>query len=82
LQALDPATIIDREGMEAAQQSYFEYLLSSRKRKGVEKILLPGEPEQRSAAERQAHGIPLDSGVISSLDDLCEQLSVEPLATR
>ncbi len=82
VQALDPATISDREAMEAAQERYFEYLLSSRKRKGVEEILLPGEPEQRSAVERQTNGIPLDAGVISSLDDLCEQLAVKPLAAR
>ena len=82
LQAFDPATITDRSAMEAAQERYFAYLRSSRTRAGVEEILLPGEPEQRSAAERQAHGIPLDAGVIRSLDELCEQLSVMPLAER
>lgn len=82
LQALDPTTIADRSVMEAAQERYFEYLRSSRKRADVERILLPGEPEQRSSAERRANGIPLDDGVIGSLDDLCEQLSVKPLATR
>ena len=45
-------------------------------------ILLPGEPEQRSMADRQANGIPLDDGVISSLDELCARLSVTPLAER
>ena len=82
LQVFDPATITDRGAMEAAQERYFEYLRSSRKRAGVAEILLPGEPEQRSAADRQANGIPLDAGVIRSLDELCERLSVTPLAER
>lgn len=82
LQAFDPATITDRSAMEAAQERYFEYLRSSRKRAGVTEILLPGEPEQRSMADRQANGIPLDAGVISSLDELCARLSVTPLAER
>jgi len=82
LQAFDPATIIDRGTMEEAQERYFAYLRSSNLRAGVKEILLPGEPEQRAAAERKADGIPLDAGVIRSLDELCERLSVTPLATR
>jgi LDH2 family malate/lactate/ureidoglycolate dehydrogenase len=79
LQVFDPATIMDRSTMEAAQERYFEYLRSSRKRVGVSEILLPGEPEQRSAVDRRANGIPLDAGVIHSLSDLCERLSIAPL---
>lgn len=82
LQAFDPAAFIDRGAMQAMQERYFAYLRSARRRAGVTEILLPGEPEQRSAAERQAHGIPLDAGVIRSLDELCARLSVTPLAAR
>ena len=82
LQALDPAAFIDRGAMHAMQERYFAYLRSSRPRAGVTEILLPGEPERRSAAERQANGIPLDAGVIRSLDGLCRRLSVPPLAAR
>ena len=80
LQALDPSAFIDRGAMQEMQERYFAYLRSSRLRAGVTEILLPGEPERRSAADRQANGIPLDAGVIRSLDELCQRLSIPPLA--
>jgi uncharacterized oxidoreductase len=43
---------------------------------GVEEIQLPGDPERRVLAERQAHGIPLDDGNWRQLTALAERLGV------
>jgi uncharacterized oxidoreductase len=43
---------------------------------GVSEILLPGDPERRTLAERSQRGIPLDDGNWSELVKLAEQLEV------
>lgn len=50
------------------------------KAEGVQDILLPGEPERRSAAARRQSGIPLDDGTWKQLAALGEKLNV-PLPT-
>ncbi len=43
---------------------------------GVNEILLPGDPERKTAAARQATGIPLDDGNWAALAKLAEKLKV------
>ena len=43
---------------------------------GVSEILLPGDPERKTAAERMAQGIPLDDGNWKQLAQLAEKLKV------
>jgi hydroxycarboxylate dehydrogenase B len=43
---------------------------------GVQDILVPGEPERRSCAQRRAAGIPLDDGTWKQLTTLAERLKV------
>jgi uncharacterized oxidoreductase len=43
---------------------------------GVSEILLPGDPERKTAANRQAAGIPLDEGNWAALVKLAEKLKV------
>lgn len=43
---------------------------------GVQDILLPGEPERRSKAQRSRSGIPLDDGTWSQLGELAQKLRV------
>ncbi len=45
---------------------------------GVDEILLPGDPERRTLAQRSAQGVPLDEGNWRALVDLAETLSVSP----
>ncbi|MCS6850658.1 MAG: Ldh family oxidoreductase [Gemmataceae bacterium] len=47
-----------------------------RRAEGVREILLPGDPERRSRAQRQAGGIPLDDGTWQQLTDLAHRLKV------
>jgi LDH2 family malate/lactate/ureidoglycolate dehydrogenase len=68
--------------MEALQQEYFALLKSSQRQPGVEEILLPGEPEQRTAAARRRDGLPLDPGTVSGLDELAARLGMPPLSDQ
>jgi uncharacterized oxidoreductase len=43
---------------------------------GVKEIFLPGDPERKTLATRQAQGIPLDDGNWKALVDLAQQLNV------
>jgi uncharacterized oxidoreductase len=45
---------------------------------GVSEILLPGDPERKTALMRQAQGIPLDDGNWGQLLDLAARLNVAP----
>lgn len=47
---------------------------------GFEQVLMPGEPEQRTAARRSKEGIPLDAGNLRELDAWAAKLGVERLA--
>ena len=44
---------------------------------GADEILVPGEPEQRAATTRRAHGIPIDEGTWGQLVELAGELGVE-----
>jgi hydroxycarboxylate dehydrogenase B len=43
---------------------------------GVDEILLPGDPERRTHAQRSKHGVPLDAGNWNELVKLAEKLKV------
>jgi uncharacterized oxidoreductase len=43
---------------------------------GTREVLLPGDPERRTLAQRSAQGIPLDDGNWQALVDLAEKLGV------
>ena len=82
LWAADPEALGGRAAMEELQREYFALLKSSARKPGVEEILLPGEPELRSAEVRRREGLPLDEGTVSQLDDLATSLGLQPLSPR
>ncbi len=49
---------------------------------GFDEILMPGEPEQRKAAEYRVEGIPLAEDVLASFQALAIKQGVAPLRTR
>ena len=46
---------------------------------GFEEVLMPGEPEARSAASRQRDGIPLDDTTWSQIVEVAEKMGVDPM---
>lgn len=78
--AIDIGTFTDV----ARYREHVDGLIDGQKRlpraSGVDEILVPGEPEDRCAAERARHGIPLPAGTIHNLRTVAERFKV-PLPT-
>ncbi len=53
-----------------------EFIRSCPRAEGVEAILLPGDPERRTAARRRREGIPIDPGNWAPLVQLAQRLQV------
>ena len=82
LWAADPDALGGRDEMERLQAEYFAQLKSATPKPGVKEILLPGEPEQRTAAARTRDGLPLDPGTLTRLDGLADRLGLQQLSAR
>ena len=54
-----------------------DQIKGSRRRPGVDEILVPGEPEHRRAQENLSAGITIDAATLSELAALCAELEVE-----
>lgn len=82
--AIDPLAFTTREALEDRLAALAAHLASAERRAAVplgpgasgDRALLPGEPEHRTAEERQTSGVPLAEGVATSLDDLADELGV------
>lgn len=55
---------------------------NSERMEGVDRIWLPGEKEYACSLERQAKGIPINSGLRRNLNDLAISLGLDPLPER
>ncbi len=55
-----------------------EYVKSSRLAPGVSEVLIPGEPEERMRADREAGGIPIHPDTWDNLCRTAEKYGVEP----
>jgi len=77
IQLTDPECFCAREEFLDHVERFTEYLKSSPLKEGVEEILLPGEPEQRTAALRREQGLEIDDGTWSQLLELAKGLGVE-----
>ncbi|MCH2584334.1 MAG: Ldh family oxidoreductase, partial [Planctomycetes bacterium] len=77
IQLTDPACFCDPEEFLDQVELFSEYLRSSPLKEGVEEILLPGEPEQRTADLRREQGLEIDDGTWGQLLELSKELGVE-----
>ncbi|MBD2846313.1 Ldh family oxidoreductase [Paenibacillus sp. IB182496] len=80
--AIDAARFGDAEQFVRHAAQLAEDVKHARKADGVLELYLPGEPEFRLAAERLAHGIPLDAQVAAELDALAAELGVPLLSAE
>jgi len=55
---------------------FVEYIHTSPRADDVSDIFYPGEVEYRTRGQREAHGIPIDAGIWSTLSRLMEELGV------
>lgn len=76
LQAIDPAAFCGPADFRGQIAEYTEYLKSARRKKDCDEILMPGEPETRQTAERRRHGLQIEAGVWSQLEDVGRQFGI------
>jgi uncharacterized oxidoreductase len=75
---IQPALFAGADHLLAESLGLSEYVVSSKKREGVEKILLPGDPERLSRQKRQATGIPIEQGHWDKFVAMAEAIGVIP----
>jgi uncharacterized oxidoreductase len=66
----------------AEARAYLDFVKSSRSASSSGEILLPGEPERRTRAERLEHGVPLADEVWASLCSAARQHAIDAEAYR
>ncbi|MFW5834449.1 MAG: malate/lactate/ureidoglycolate dehydrogenase [Pseudomonadota bacterium] len=64
---MDPAAFGDPAAIRAEAAAFGAYVKASPPAPGIDEVLLPGEPEQRSRAARRAAGIPVDPMTIEQI---------------
>ena len=75
---IDPAYFGGAEHFAAEVQQLAQFVRDCPRADGVDRILLPGDPERAMRAQRTADGITLDDGNWKKLVELAEQLGVQP----
>jgi LDH2 family malate/lactate/ureidoglycolate dehydrogenase len=73
---IDPDCFIGKETFKRNMDDYIRGIKESAKAKNVTEILIPGEPELRTEAERLRHGIPLAQATLKELVALGESLGI------
>ena len=73
---LDPGAFRPREAFDADARRLVEAIRTTRPAPGFQEVLLPGEPERRTAQERQARGIPMDATTWQGLLEAAARLGV------
>lgn len=76
LQLTDPAAFVEREMFLDRVEEFLAYLRSSAPRDGIEEILVPGEPEERTTERRRREGIEVDDVTWSELRELARSLGL------
>ncbi len=73
---LDVARFLPLEQFHAEVERFITYVKSSPKARGVSEILVPGEPEERTAAERRQRGIFVEDETWNQIQAICRELGV------
>jgi len=74
--AIDPKAFVAQEEFRDRAREFIEQVKSSRKAPGVEEIMAPGEPEQKTRERRLQEGIPIADEVWTELEQIAKELRV------
>ena len=69
---------VERSFYDEELEAMIAHLLTSRVAPGFEEILLPGEPEYRTARAREQEGIEIDAMTWSRIGEAARQLGLDP----
>jgi LDH2 family malate/lactate/ureidoglycolate dehydrogenase len=76
---LDPARILPPGEFERRTDALIRDVHAAQPAPGVERVMVPGEIENRRREERMAHGVPLARGQLDDLARLARELGLAPL---
>jgi ureidoglycolate dehydrogenase (NAD+) len=79
--ALDPGPLVGGEAFAERLQALVVGLTAMAPGPGSDEVLVPGDPEERTAAERRRSGIPLPAFVWTAMRAAGDELGVEPPAS-
>lgn len=74
---IDPKAFIAQEEFRARADEFTEQVKSSRKVLGVEEIMAPGEPEQKTRERNLQDGIQISDEVWTELEQIAKELGVD-----
>jgi len=75
---LDPARFLPLDQFHAEVERLIAYVKSSPTARGVGEILVPGEPEERTAAERRRNGIFVEEETWEQIRAIATELGISP----
>ena len=75
---LDPSAVGDLAAYDAELTAMIDYIYASKAAEGVEKVLIPGDPERQSLAARSTNGIDIDD---NSWQDITNAANAAGLST-
>ena len=74
----DPARLSEGASFANEMQSFIEWVKASPPQPGFDRVLLAGEPEKMTRAERLVEGIPVDETSWDEILAAAERLKVDP----
>jgi len=72
----DIAAFVEPERFRARIDAMIDRIKASRRRPGVEEILVPGERSHRARLENERQGVPIDAATLEELKRLCDEHDV------
>ena len=74
--AVDIGAFTDLAAYRAEVDRLIDGIRALPREKGASEVLVPGEPEDRTTAERRQHGVPLPPGTIENLRSIAARFRV------
>jgi hydroxycarboxylate dehydrogenase B len=76
LMVIDPRHVGGGQHFACEVENLVKFIRDCPRAAGVDEILLPGDPERKTLAKRQAEGVPIDEGNWKQLGELAARLGV------
>jgi len=74
---IDPGAFDSSDEIAKRTTQFYDYIKGKPAAKGVDELLMPGEPEQISRAQRLAKGIPVDDETMRQIFEIAEPFGIQ-----
>ena len=73
---LDPDVFAGADSFRSEVDRFTDWVKSSAPAAGVDEVMVPGDPERKARAAREANGIPIDDGTMGALLETAEKVGL------